>query len=427
MSGQSTLLEIRDLHVGIDGNEILKGIDLKIGPGEIHAIMGRNGSGKTTTANVIMGHPDFDVEKGDVVLEGESLLELEAWERARKGVFLSFQYPQAVPGLQVGNFLRKSVASIRGEDEAKGSVFRKELTSAMESLDIPRSFMSRYVNDGFSGGEKKRFEILQLMLLKPRLAVLDETDSGLDIDGIRTVSEGVNAAIRGTDSAALIITHYSRILEHVQPDMVHVLLDGRIVASGGPELATKLEERGYEWLNGGVINVSGDSEAREAVGEYKAGWHDPENSTIRFDFGLSEEVVRQISELKEEPEWMTDIRVKAFKHFSERPMPTWGNTSMLEEIDFENICYYLKSSDSTERDWEDVPDDIRNTFERLGIPEAEQKWLSGVTAQYESEAVYHSIREDLEKQGVIFLDMDSGLKEYPEIVKKWFCSVSPLF
>ena len=171
--------------------------------------------------------------------------------------------------------------------------------------------------------------------------------------------------------------------------------------------------------------MSGDSEAREAVGEYKAGWHDPENSTIRFDFGLSEEVVRQISELKEEPEWMTDIRVKAFKHFSERPMPTWGNTSMLEEIDFENICYYLKSSDSTERDWGDVPDDIRNTFERLGIPEAEQKWLSGVTAQYESEAVYHSIREDLEKQGVIFLDMDSGLKEYPEIVKKWFCSVVP--
>ena len=177
--------------------------------------------------------------------------------------------------------------------------------------------------------------------------------------------------------------------------------------------------------DGGVINVAGDSEAREAVGEYKAGWHDPEKSTIRFDFGLSEEVVRQISELKEEPEWMTDIRVKAFNHFSERPMPTWGNTSMLEEIDFENICYYLKSSDSTERDWEDVPDDIRNTFERLGIPEAEQKWLSGVTAQYESEAVYHSIREDLEKQGVIFLDMDSGLKEYPEIVKKWFCSVIP--
>ena len=248
MSGKMPLLEINDLHAGIDGNEILKGINLIIGPGEIHAIMGRNGSGKTTAANVIMGHPDFDVEKGDVILEGESLLEMEAWERARKGVFLSFQYPQAVPGLQVGNFLRKSVASIRGEDEAKGPNFREKLANAMEALDIPRSFMARYVNDGFSGGEKKRFEILQMMLLRPRLAILDETDSGLDIDGIKTVSEGVNAAIRDTDSGALIITHYSRILEHVQPDRVHVLLDGRIVSSGGPELATKLEERGYEWL-----------------------------------------------------------------------------------------------------------------------------------------------------------------------------------
>jgi len=166
-------------------------------------------------------------------------------------------------------------------------------------------------------------------------------------------------------------------------------------------------------------------DAREAVGEYKAGWHDPENSTIRFDFGLSEEVVREISNLKNEPQWMTEIRVKAFKHFMKRPMPTWGNMSMLEEIDFDNICYFLRSSDSTKNDWDDVPDDIRNTFERLGIPEAEQKWLSGVTAQYESETVYHSIREDLEKQGVIFLDMDSGLREYPEIVKKWFCSVVP--
>ncbi|MBR79367.1 MAG: Fe-S cluster assembly protein SufB [Euryarchaeota archaeon] len=168
-----------------------------------------------------------------------------------------------------------------------------------------------------------------------------------------------------------------------------------------------------------------NKEARDAVGDYKAGWHDPENSTIRFDFGLSEEVVRDISGLKNEPAWMTDIRVKAFKHFSERPMPSWGNTHMLKEIDFDNICYYLRSSESTEKDWDDVPEEIRNTFERLGIPEAEQKWLSGVTAQYESEAVYHSIREDLEKQGVIFLDMDSGLREYPEIVKKWFCSVVP--
>ena len=248
MAGSNALLEIKGLHAGIDGNQILKGIDLEIGPGEIHAIMGRNGSGKTTTANVIMGHPEFEVEKGEVILDGEDLLEMEAWERARAGVFLSFQYPQAVPGLQVGNFLRKSVSSIRGEEAAKGSIFREDLSKAMESLHVPRSFMARYVNDGFSGGEKKRLEILQLMLLQPKLAVLDETDSGLDIDGIRTVAEGINAAIRDSDSGALIITHYSRILEHINPDKVHVLMDGIIVSSGGPELATKLEEQGYEWL-----------------------------------------------------------------------------------------------------------------------------------------------------------------------------------
>ena len=171
--------------------------------------------------------------------------------------------------------------------------------------------------------------------------------------------------------------------------------------------------------------MNGESEAREAVGDYKAGWHDPENATIRFDFGLSEKVVRDISELKQEPEWMTEIRVKAYRHFIERPMPTWGNTEELMEIDFDKVCYFLRSSDETGSSCDDVPDDIRNTFDRLGIPEAEQKWLSGVTAQYESETVYHSIREDLERQGVIFLDMDSGLKEHEDIVKKYFGSVIP--
>lgn len=245
---REAILEINGLRAGIEGEEILKGIDLKIEAGEIHAIMGRNGSGKTTTANIIMGHPDYSVMGGDVLMEGNSILELEAWERARAGIFLSFQYPQSVPGLQVGNFLRKSVASIKGVDSAKGKEFRDLLNGAMESLGIPRSFLSRYVNDGFSGGEKKRFEILQMILLRPKLVVLDETDSGLDIDGIRTVSEGVNSAIRDTGSGALIITHYSRILEHVKPDKVHVLMDGKIVSSGGPELAMELEERGYEWL-----------------------------------------------------------------------------------------------------------------------------------------------------------------------------------
>ena len=171
--------------------------------------------------------------------------------------------------------------------------------------------------------------------------------------------------------------------------------------------------------------MSANQVAREAVGDYKAGWHDPENSTVRFDFGLSEQVVRDISAIKGEPQWMTDIRVNAFHHFIERPMPTWGSTELLNSIEFDEICYFLRSGEGTEDDWDDVPADIRNTFDKLGIPEAEQKWLSGVTAQYESEAVYHSIREDLEKQGVIFLDMDSGLREHEDIVKKYFCSIIP--
>ncbi len=250
----SPLLKIDGLKASIGDIEILKGIDLEIMPGEVHAVMGRNGSGKSTTAHVLMGHPDYEVTDGTVDLEGNDLLEMEAYERARAGIFLSFQYPHSVPGLQVGNFLRRSVAAIRGEEEAKGSEFRNQLKQGMEQLGLDRSFLSRYVNDGFSGGEKKRFEILQMMLIKPKLAILDETDSGLDIDGIRTVAEGVDAAIRGTQSAALIITHYNRILEHVKPDKIHVLIDGKIVMSGGPELANQLEEKGYDWVEKEVSN-----------------------------------------------------------------------------------------------------------------------------------------------------------------------------
>jgi Fe-S cluster assembly ATP-binding protein len=248
------LLKIKGLEAGIDETKILKGIELEIMPGEVHAVMGRNGSGKSTTAHVLMGHPDYEVTNGTIQLDGENLLEMEAFERARAGVFLSFQYPHSVPGLQVGNFLRRSVAAIRGEEAAKGSEFRTQLKEGMTQLGLDRSFLSRYVNDGFSGGEKKRFEILQMMLIKPRLAILDETDSGLDIDGIRTVAQGVEAAIRGSDSGALIITHYNRILEHVKPDYIHVLIDGKIVKSGGPDLANQLEEHGYDWIEEEVKN-----------------------------------------------------------------------------------------------------------------------------------------------------------------------------
>ena len=197
-----------------------------------------------------MGHPEYEVTDGTVTLGGEDLLALQPWERARLGVFLSFQYPQSVPGLQVGNFLRKSVSAIRAENTPKARDFRKELKDCMELLSVDKKFLGRYVNDGFSGGEKKRLEILQLMLLKPQLAILDETDSGLDIDALRTVATGINSSVG--NAACLIITHYQRILEHVNPTYVHVIADGKIVSSGGPELALKLEDKGYEWLEQGA-------------------------------------------------------------------------------------------------------------------------------------------------------------------------------
>mgnify|MGYP000131413841 CR=1 FL=1 len=244
----NVILRINNLHVSIEGTEILRGIDLEIQNGEIHALMGRNGSGKSTLANVLMGHPAYEITDGKIEYLGEDLTEMEPWERARAGIFLSFQYPQAVPGLQVGNFLRKSVQAIRGDDAPGARDFRAELNSVMAELDVKKQFLGRYVNDGFSGGEKKRFEILQLLLNKPRLAVLDETDSGLDIDALQTVSKGINAATT-SETGCLIITHYQRILDLVKPSHVHIMIEGKIVKSGGADLALEVESKGYEWLD----------------------------------------------------------------------------------------------------------------------------------------------------------------------------------
>jgi Fe-S cluster assembly ATP-binding protein len=245
-------LVIRNLHANITDTdtEILKGIDLEMSKGEIHAIMGPNGSGKSTLSHVLMGHPGYEVTEGEVIFEGVNLLDMAADERSRAGLFLSFQYPFAVPGVTVANFIRMAVNAHRkgGPDGADNPVripeFRKQLMEAMEMLEIDKSMASRSLNDGFSGGEKKRFEILQMAMLKPRLAILDETDSGLDIDALRIVSGGINA-LMGPDMGTLIITHYQRILDYVQPDRIHVLVDGRIVRSGGAELAKELETTGY--------------------------------------------------------------------------------------------------------------------------------------------------------------------------------------
>ena len=243
-------MKIVDLEVSVDGVAILKGLSLNIQTGEVHAIMGRNGSGKSTLAFVLMGHPAYEITKGSVTYRGKPLEDLNVFERARAGMFLSFQYPQAIPGVQVGKFLRKSVQAVRGDAAGSAREFRAELNLAMASLGVDRSFLSRYVNDGFSGGEKKRLEILQMLLLRPHLAILDETDSGLDIDALRTIAEGINEV--AISAGCLIITHYQRLLEHVKPDFVHIMLDGKLVKSGGAELALEVEQQGYEWIEAEV-------------------------------------------------------------------------------------------------------------------------------------------------------------------------------
>ena len=244
-------LVIEGLRAEIDGKEILKGIDLEVSKGEVHAVMGPNGSGKSTLSYVLMGHPAYEVTAGSVTFKGVDLLELEPDERSRLGMFLAFQYPHAVPGVTVSSFLRQAINAHRkgGPDGADNPISAKEFgnkfRAALEMLEVDKSLSSRYLNDGFSGGEKKRVEILQMAMLKPRIAVLDETDSGLDIDALKTVAQGVRELV-GEETGALVITHYQRILNYVQPDFVHVFVDGRIVEEGGPELAHKLEAEGYE-------------------------------------------------------------------------------------------------------------------------------------------------------------------------------------
>jgi Fe-S cluster assembly ATP-binding protein len=248
------LLQVRDLHVSVGGNEILRGLDLEVHVGRVHAIMGPNGSGKSTLANVIAGRPGYQVTRGDILFEGESILGMTPDERARRGVFLALQYPVELPGIRNREFLRTALEAVRthrGEPKLPVREFNKLLDAKAKDLGFDPDLMKRSVNEGFSGGEKKRNEILQMSVLDPRLALLDETDSGLDIDALKTVAQGVNA-FRGPEKAIVLVTHYQRILNYITPDFVHVLVDGRIVLSGGRELALELEARGYEWVREGV-------------------------------------------------------------------------------------------------------------------------------------------------------------------------------
>ncbi|MCG1986995.1 Fe-S cluster assembly ATPase SufC [Staphylococcus epidermidis] len=244
----SSTLEIKDLHVSIEDKEILKGVNLTINTGEIHAIMGPNGTGKSTLSSAIMGHPSYEVTQGEVLLDGVNILELDVDERAKAGLFLAMQYPSEITGVTNADFMRSAINAKREEgQEINLMQFIKKLDKQMDFLDIDKDMAQRYLNEGFSGGEKKRNEILQLMMLEPKFAILDEIDSGLDIDALKVVSKGINQ-MRGEEFGALMITHYQRLLNYITPDKVHVMYGGKVVKSGGPELAKRLEEEGYEWV-----------------------------------------------------------------------------------------------------------------------------------------------------------------------------------
>ena len=249
------MLEIMDLHAAVDGKQVLRGVNLKVGPGELHAVMGPNGSGKSTLAYVLSGRDGYDIERGDIIYDGKSLLELAPEKRAEEGIFLAFQYPVEIPGVSNATFLRTAVNCVRaarGQEEFSATQFLKEVRVKLRALEMKEEVLSRQVNVGFSGGEKKRNEVLQMAMLEPRFAVLDETDSGLDIDALKIVADGVNK-LRRPDRSMLIITHYQRLLDYILPDKVHVLAEGRIVRSGGKELAVELEEKGYSEFSGAAL------------------------------------------------------------------------------------------------------------------------------------------------------------------------------
>jgi Fe-S cluster assembly ATP-binding protein len=265
----SKVLSIDNLHVAIGGKEILKGVDLTIRQGEVHALMGPNGSGKSTLSYALMGHPNYEVTAGTATLDGRNLLEMEPDERAKAGLFLAFQYPTSIPGVTVANFLRHAVSNVRnpnrkeGEDLISMRDFRKEIRTQMDELGMDPEFARRYLNEGFSGGEKKRAEVLQLAMLRPAFAILDETDSGLDIDAVRVVSEGVNRVAAKDATGVLVITHYQRILNYIKPGFVHILFGGRIVESGGPELVDVLEREGYDWIRAKYPEAARDEDEME--------------------------------------------------------------------------------------------------------------------------------------------------------------------
>ena len=407
------LLKLENLHVALeDGTEIVKGVDLEVDTNEVHAIMGPNGSGKSTLAYALMGHPAYEITEGRLLFEGEDVTELGADERAQRGLFLAFQYPHAIPGVTVTSFLRSAINAVRKarnggvDDPIAIPEFRKELLAQMDRLKVSRELASRYLNDGFSGGEKKRVEILQMAMLKPRIAVLDETDSGLDIDALRVVASGVNELV-GPEMGALVITHYQRILNYVTPDHVHVFVDGRIVESGGAR--ARQEARGRAATTR-TIRQDGDRDDadrdrdrqgdRLRLREYKYGFSNPDEAKdYFFKSGRGLDARARRGDRGAQGRARLDAEVPAQEP---RLLPRAADAAVGREPERHRLRQHLLLHQADRESGRSRGRICRPTSRTRGtssaFPEAEKKYLAGVGAQYESEVVYHKLQEDLTRR-----------------------------
>ena len=423
----SPLLEVKDLQVivGEEQKVLLDGLNLTVNAGETHVLMGHNGAGKSTLMSALMGDPRYTVTRGQILFRGQDVTHETADVRARAGMFLSFQTPEEIPGITLESFLRTAAGAVAGKP-VKVMKFRHEMAAQMEALNMDPSYADRYLNVGFSGGEKKKAEILQLLMLKPSLALLDETDSGLDVDAVKTVASGIKA-YHNADNALIIITHNAKILEGLQVDYVHVLDDARIVRTGDGSLVNEIIEEGFTALKEDEAKSRAFETEKTEIAEVDRSVYDIKdkvNAAFEVNSGLTAEIVEKISEEKHDPEWMREFRLKALDTYNRMSLPTWGPS--LEGLDMSNIVTYVRPNTEMRGKWSEVPDDIKNTFERLGIPQAERSSLAGVGAQYDSEVVYHNVKEEVAAQGVIYTDMESALTgPYADMVKEHFMKCVP--
>ena len=425
------VLNVTGLAARVEDKQLLHGVDLTINKGETHVLMGPNGAGKSTLGYVLMGAPKYTVTGGQILFKGEDITHESTDKRAKAGMFLSFQEPLEVPGLTLEGFIRSALQQKVGH--VRYYDFKKELARCMDILQMDASYAERSLNVGFSGGEKKKAEILQLMMLKPSLAILDETDSGLDVDAVRLVSKGVEEYQKDHNGALLIITHSTRILDALSVDYTHVLVNGKIAANGDGSLVEEINVNGYERFEKWRMPENYMAEVNEAkreksqVEDINRSLYDfryEEKDAYKVDAGLTPAIVEQISREKNDPDWMLELRLKSLEIYNKTGIPEWGPP--IDELNMDDIITYVRPNTKMSAKWSEVPTDIKDTFEKLGIPQAERDSLAGVGAQYDSELVYHNVKKEVAEQGVIYTDLESAMHgPYAEMIRTHFMHLVP--